>query len=155
MVRNYLKAENPPWFQETCVEASFYAYRYTSPAPNWEGQDIRNKRLNIGLSPGISNKQKQTNKSIAFPQNSDKPAFQNSDIDTYFSVAGMAPTKVTRGIIPSETHILFLQHSSIWAIKEQQPVPEYSMNLKDVCQYCLISSAFLYSQINALSFHGR
>jgi len=42
MVRNYLKAENPPWFQETRGEASFHAYNYTSLASNWEGQDVRN-----------------------------------------------------------------------------------------------------------------
>lgn len=137
MVRNYLKAENPPWFYETCAEASFYAYRYTSPAPDWEGQDVRNIHLRIGLTPGINNKQKQTMKTFPLPKMVINPPSISQDIDSHFSWARMAPI-VTRGIIPSEPHIPFLEHSSMWASKELQPVTEFKMNLKDVCQYCLI-----------------
>lgn len=91
IVKNYLKAETPPWFWETCVEASLYAYRYTFPNTKWE--DVRNEHIGIGLSLVISWHYQQTNKkSIASPQNGDKSSFQKSDINPHFSVAGVAPT---------------------------------------------------------------
>lgn len=139
MVRNYLKAETPPWFWETCAEAFLYAYRYT-----FSGYLLA---LSTNRNKGKKNKTLPLPEwwQIFLSEVRHQPSFQYSRSGSHI---------VSRGIISSEPLILFLQHSFTWASKDLNQCQNSRWIWRTLVSIVLFSSAFLCSRINPLSFHG-